>query len=249
MTGSVPGALAGKVVVVTGGASGIGAATCARAAASGAQVALLDVDDRTATVAGEIGPAATSHRVDVTDASSVTDAVAEVVAAQGRVDAVVTCAGIVLASGVEEITVEQAARIFAVNVFGTLHAVQAALTAMPSGGAVVTVASVAAHRGGGLFGGSTYAASKAAVVGLTRGMAREIAHRGIRVNCVAPGPVDTPLLAGLDPDQRDGVVGSTLLGRFARAEEVADAVCFLLSDAASYITGETLNVNGGSHFG
>lgn len=243
------GSLADKVVVVTGGASGIGSATCACAAASGAQVVLLDVDDRAATVAKGIGPAATSRAVDVSDASSVADAVAEVVAAQGRVDALVTCAGIVVASGVEDITAEHAARIFAVNVLGTLHAVQAALTAMPSGGAVVTVASVAAHRGGGLFGGSTYAASKAAVIGLTRGMAREVAHRGIRVNCVAPGPVDTPLLAGLDSDQRDRVLGSTLLGRFARAEEVAAAVCFLLSDAASYVTGETLNVNGGSHFG
>jgi len=209
----------------------------------------MDVrQDRAGVVAASLPGTHHAVQVDVTEPDSVTNGMQQSVARLGRLDAVVACAGIAPSAGVRDVSPSVLDGLLAVNVSGVVYTVQAALPFLQPGGAIVTVASVAAHRGGGLLGGSAYAASKSAVIGLTRGMAREFAVDGIRVNCVAPGPVDTPILATLDEERRSAIAMSPLLGRIARPEEIAEAICFLASDAASYVTGEVFNVNGGVHF-
>ncbi|WP_020669861.1 SDR family NAD(P)-dependent oxidoreductase [Amycolatopsis nigrescens] len=223
-------------LVVTGGGSGIGLATARLAVARGIRVAVLDLD--VSAVDGEVDLAIP---VDVTDA----DRVHSVVHSIGPVSGLATCAGIAPPAGLLDTGPSGLRGLFELNVFGTAYAMQACVPAMRAAGdgAMVTVSSVAAHRGGGLLGGTPYAASKAAVLGLTRAAARELAPFGIRVNSVAPGPVATPLLAD-DPRFAE----STLLGRVAPAEEIAEAVLFLLGPGGRNITGETLNSNGGAYF-
>jgi 2-hydroxycyclohexanecarboxyl-CoA dehydrogenase len=223
-------------LIVTGGGSGIGLATARGAVAAGTRVAVLDLD--VSAVSGEVDMAIP---VDVTDADAIRDAIGNV----SEVSALATCAGIAPPGGLLDTDDAAWERVLRVNVLGTVHAMRAAAPAMRDAGegAIVTVSSVAALRGGGLLGGTPYAASKAAVIGLTRAAARELAPHGIRVNSVAPGPVATPLLA--EPDQ---YAAATLLNRVADPAEIAEAVLFLLGPAGRNITGETLNTNGGAHF-
>ena len=225
--------------VVTGAASGIGAATVAALLANDTAVVALDLAE----------PATGTRRyaVDVADPDEVVDAVEDAAAALGPVGMLATCAGI---SGPGTVTDDLGSwhRMMQVNLFGTLHCLRAVLPGMRArgGGSVVTVGSVAAHRGGGLLGGAPYATSKAGVLGLTRAAARELAPDGIRVNAVAPGPVDSPMLrADGDPHR---FAHATLLERIADPDEIATAIRYLLSPAAASVTGETLNVNGGAHF-
>lgn len=226
-------------LVVTGGGSGIGLATARLAAESGERVAVLDLDP--GAWDGLALPA------DVTDAAAVRDAIRAAAESLGPVTALVTCAGIAPPGGLCDTEPAEWRRVFEVNVYGTVHAMRAVTPMMRAegGGAMVTVSSVAAHRGGGLLGGTPYAASKAAVIGLTRAAARELAPHGIRVNSVAPGPVATPLLG----EETDRFADATLLHRLAQPGEIAGAALFLLGPHACNITGETLNVNGGAHFG
>ena len=233
--------LAGKVALVTGGASGIGLA-CVRALADeGARVVVADLN---AEAVPEVGGVTVA--VDVTKAEDARRAVAAAVESFGALDVLVTCAGIFHATPLDRITSEEWDRVQAVNLRGTFLVAQAALAVMipRRSGRIVTIASLAGQVGG-LAAGASYAASKAGVTGLTKSLARFAGPHGITVNTVNPGIIDTPMTAGLPEEQRAKLVERTPLGRVGRAEEVAAVVVFLASDAASFVHGAHVDVNGG----
>jgi 3-oxoacyl-[acyl-carrier protein] reductase len=240
--------LGGHVVVVTGAASGMGRAIAQAAAREGARLVLSDLDaDRLKATAGELGGEVRSLRTDVTQPAEIEALLALAERDFGRIDGLVTCAGIITTTPLLEITPAEWDRVFAVNAKGTFFTVQAALRRMlPRGrGRIVTIGSDSYKLGGGRVANIPYAATKGAVVTMTKGFARHLAGTGVRINCVNPGPCDTPMHAPLTPEQRAMIAGRIPLGRFGQPEEIARAVLFLLSDAASFIHGESLNVDGG----
>ena len=236
----------GRVAVVTGGASGIGAATCRRLAARGAHVVVADLDlEGAREIAEEIGG---SHvRVDVTDPASTVDMVHKALAVTGRVDIAVNNAGVgvPVKKPVGEMDVEDWKRVMTVNADGAFYCLSAELAVMgPAGsGSIVNVASVMGAVG--TPGGAAYVASKHAVVGLTRAAAVDYATRGVRVNAVGPGFVDTPLLSHHDADVRARTEQVHPLGRLASADEIAAVIEFLASDDASFVTGAYYLADGG----
>lgn len=231
-------------VVVTGGASGIGAATCRRLAADGFRVVVLDRDaDDASAVAAEID--GVMSVADVADPDVLTSAIADVAAA-GGLRALVNNAGVGNLKPLEDYTPAEADLIWRVNVAGTYNCLRAAAPYLRAGGgAVVNVASVSGVRP--TRGEAPYSAAKAAVVALTMSAALEWAP-DVRVNCVSPGFIRTPLnevLAG-DDDVRAGVEERTPAGRLGTAEEIAGVIAFLLSAEASYLTGQNVVLDGGS---
>jgi 2-hydroxycyclohexanecarboxyl-CoA dehydrogenase len=241
--------LAGRTALVTGGASGIGAATARRLAAEGACVVVADCDEIGAEkVAADIGGAAVT--VDVTDVGAVRRAFADARDAWGPLDVLVNNAGGDRAALFLDSDEPDWDATLALNLKGVVACTHAALTTMVERrrGAIVNVASEAGTVG--TVGGALYAAAKAGVIGFTKAIAREGARYGVRCNAVAPGPIDTPLLSGLADHPlgaalRQGMIDATLLGRCGRPDEVAAAIAYLASDDASYVTGHTLAVSGG----
>lgn len=238
--------LDGQVALVTGAVGGLGRVCCRLLARDGAQVVVSDLDgDGLEAVRSECG-GALALAADVTDASECSALVDEAFARLGRLDVVVTAAGLYHATPTEAIESEEWDRIQSVNVRGTFSTVQAAFRVMlpRRRGAVVTIGSVAGQMGG-VRSGAGYAASKAGVIGLTKALARHAGPYGIRVNCVNPGFIEAGMSLGLSAADRDRTIAATPLGRAGTAEEVAEAVVWLASEAASFVTGTQLDVNGG----
>jgi 3-oxoacyl-[acyl-carrier protein] reductase len=241
-------------VIVTGGASGIGLACAVQAAERGARVAILDAsaDAAAAAVAGLPGDGHAASLADVTDAGQLRARIDDFAAAGDGITGVIAAAGIVSRSALAEITPEEFRRVLAVNVEGVQNTVSAALPHLVPHGAraaIVVLGSVAAFTGGGLMGNGAYATSKAAVIGLVRAYARELAPLRIRANLVAPAATNTPMTQTLDPTDRARIEAGILLGRFAEADEIAATVSFLLSAGAGAITGQVVHANGGVYFG
>ena len=235
--------LAGKVAVVTGAASGIGLATARRFAAAGATVVLSDINDATPQAA-DLGAAFVA--VDVSDEDSVASLVAAVIDAHGRLDVMVNNAGVLLtAKGIDSDSADAVRAMMEVNLFGVLFGMRHASRAMEPGGAIVNTASMAGMVG--FPGLSTYGASKWGVVGLTRYGAVEFGPLGIRVNCVCPTGVESPL-TGDAPDHwavRSQGLAHQHTDRLASVDDVAAAIHFLASDDAAMVNGHALCVDGG----
>jgi 2-hydroxycyclohexanecarboxyl-CoA dehydrogenase len=243
--------LEGRTALVTGGASGIGAATARRLAAEGARVALADLDDAGAReVAGEID--GLPVHMDVADAQSAAAGVAAAEEALGPLDVLVNNAGTDRFAFFVNSDEALWDLVLGVNLRGTIAVTHAALGGMQErgSGAIVNVASEAGRVGS--QGSAVYSAAKAGVIGFTRAVARESSRFGVRVNAVAPGPIDTPLLNAAPVEHgeigerlKQGMIAATSMRRIGQPEEVAAAIAFLASDDASYMTGQTLNVSGG----
>lgn len=239
----------GKVAVVTGGARGIGKAICRRLSAAGAQIALLDVNlegaQATAQELSAAGAQARAYACDVSDAAGVEAVVEQILKDFGRIDVLVNNAGITRDQLLIRLADDAWKKVLDVNLSGTFYMTRAVARPMlrARSGAIVNVASVVGLVGNA--GQANYSASKAGVMGLTKTAARELGGRGIRVNAVAPGFIDTEMTAALSAEQKKKLTEGLPLGRLGTPEDVAAAVCFLASDDAAYVTGQVLNVCGG----
>ncbi|MGY4654246.1 SDR family NAD(P)-dependent oxidoreductase [Mycobacterium sp. URHB0021] len=250
-----------RTAVVTGATSdrGIGMAVAHRYAGEGWAVVVLDLDgEKSAKVAAEIGNRfavpAFGHAVDVTSEESVAAAEAAVAAevrsgALPPVGAVANIAGITSPVPFLETTLELWNTVMAVNATGTYLVTKAFLPAMIENGwgRIVNMSSVSAQRGGGVFGKVPYSSAKAAILGFTKALAREIGGTGVTVNAVTPGAVDTNIRVGSTDEQEAKLAADIPVGRTATTDEVAAVITFLSSDDASYLTGTTIDINGGSH--
>ena len=237
--------LEGRVVLVTGAAGGLGPMICRQFREEGALVLASDVHEaRLAEVAAQESVEASV--ADVTDAAEATRLVAEATDRHGQLHVLVPAAGVYQSTGVDAIEAEEIDRLHEVNVKGTFLAAQAALRAMipAQQGSIVTLGSIAGQVGG-VQSGAGYAATKAGVLGLTKALARYAGPHGVRVNCVSPGFIEAGMSMGITPEDRERTLAMTPLGRPGTAEEVARAVVWLASDAASFVTGAHLDVNGG----
>jgi NAD(P)-dependent dehydrogenase (short-subunit alcohol dehydrogenase family) len=237
----------GRVAVVTGGASGIGLACARRFAQSNARVAIIDksaqsVEEQLAEVPGE----ALGIVADVADSAEVARAFAEVEQRFGRIDVLVCSAGIGGDSvHTADVTDEEWRRVFAVNCDGVFFSNRAAIPGMVKRGygRIVNVASIAGKEGNPMA--AAYSASKAAVIGMTKSIGKDLAGTGVLVNCIAPAVIMTPILEQLSQEHVDYMVERIPLGRVGEASEVASLVCFLASEELSFSTGATFDISGG----
>jgi 3-oxoacyl-[acyl-carrier protein] reductase len=236
--------------LVTGAAQGIGRAIARALHAAGHAVAVTDVDgERAEAVARELdreGTTAAAWRLDVRDRAgwvATADAVEERL---GPVAVLVNNAALTFARPVLEIEEREWDEVLAVNLKGVLHGCQVLAPRMRErrSGRIVNLASIAGQQGG-VVGGAHYAASKAGIIVLTKILAKELAGDGVTVNAVAPAAIEGPQLAAVAPERREAIRGTIPVGRFGREEEVAELVAFLAGESAGYITGATLDINGG----
>ena len=243
--------LANKVCVITGAASrrGIGRAIAKLFALHGGRSIILDLDAGQASdAASELGDAHRGFACDVTDRNACVSAIERVVSEFGQVDVLVNNAGITQPLKLMDIAPENYDAVLDVNLRGTLYMSQAAIPQMrrQRSGSIVNMSSVSAQRGGGIFGGPHYSAAKAGVLGLAKAMARELGPDGIRVNSITPGLIQTDITGDkLTDDLKVEILKGIPLNRLGNAEDVARACLFLSSDLSSYITGATIDVNGG----
>lgn len=238
--------------MVTGGAKGIGAGISLALAEAGAKVAVVDLDvDAASKFAAEVraqGGQAQAVRCDVSSTEDVLAAARTIAETLGPVDLLVNNAGIGDFVSFPDITRERWDRMVAVHLTGAYNWSHALMPGMRERrfGRIVNVASVAAKRGD-FIGNAHYTAAKAGLIGLTKSLAAWAAPDGVRVNAIAPGIVDTELTRGMSEEHRRVTLSRIPIARFAAAQEIASVVLFLLGDAASYVVGETINVNGGSY--
>ncbi len=240
-----------KVAVISGGAGprGIGLGTAHLFAEHGACVAILDLDEGASVRAAEtLGARHIGLACDVTRKEDCQHAVAELVRRFGKVDILINNAGITQPRKLMEIEPADYDSVLNVNLRGILYLSQAVIPHMRAqrSGSIACTSSISAQRGGGIFGGPHYSASKAGVLGLAKSMARELAPDGIRVNCVTPGLIQTDITGDkLTEAMKVEITRSIPLGRLGRVEDVAGAFLFLASDLSAYVTGAVIDVNGG----
>ena len=232
----------GKSAIITGGAGSLGRAIAMRLVSDGFRLALLDIAAPDAEFLSQSG--AIFIDVDFADHGRVGDAIREAAERLKGVTALVNNAGIGPVTPVGAITPNEWRRVLDINLGGAFFAAQACLPLMPRGGAIVNVSSVAGHRGG-IVVGAHYVASKAALFGLTKSLALAGLPRGVRVNAVAPGPMETAMTLAWPNGSLETARAGVPIGRLIKPDEVAGAVWFLLSDEAGAITGATLDVDGG----
>jgi 3-oxoacyl-[acyl-carrier protein] reductase len=228
---------AGRTALVTGGASGIGAATAARLRASGAEVAVFDREP----VEGYV-----SVTGDISSSADVNAAVAQVERDLGRIDVLVNSAGVPGESlRTVDVTDEEWQRVLGINANGSFYMCRAVLPGMIERGygRIVLVASIAGKEGNPMAG--AYSASKAAVIAMTKAIGKDVAGTGVLVNCIAPAVIETPILVGLSQQHIDYMVERIPLGRVGRADEVAALICFLASEELSFSTGAAYDISGG----
>ncbi|RJG03269.1 SDR family NAD(P)-dependent oxidoreductase [Noviherbaspirillum sedimenti] len=241
----------GKTALITGAASGIGKATAEYFFGCGANVVLADINEGAARVVAEAldpsGERVSAFRYDAGASVSAAEVVAHAVERHSGIDHLVSCAGIYDQQITAEMTDEAWRRTIAINLDGVFFLVRSAIPVLRDNGAIVTLASVAAHVGG-TGGHAHYGASKGGVLALTRGLAKDLAPR-IRVNCVSPGLIETPMTGGLIGRMGEDILKQILLRRYGKPSEIASVIAFLCSDAASFVTGETIIVSGGAYMG
>jgi 3-oxoacyl-[acyl-carrier protein] reductase len=240
--------LTGKVALVTGGSRGIGAAIAKRLARDGAAVAITYAHaqqkaDEVVHAIEAAGGRALAIRADSADAEAVKSAVAETVRTLGRLDVLVNNAGIAVVMPLDHFSLDDFDRMVAVNVRGVFVATQEASRHMGEGGRIITIGSVNADRMP-FAGGGVYAMTKAAVAGLSRGLARDLGPRGITVNTVQPGPVDTDMNPA-DGPFAESLKGWIALARYGQGDEIAGMVAYLASPEAGFVTGASLTIDGG----
>lgn len=247
--------LNGRVAIVTGAGSpkGIGRTIALTLAKQGAAVVIADLNtagvENTVKVVKEAGGKALGVTLDVTSKESNEAMVEKVLKEYGRIDILINNAGISQKVTVEDMTLDDMKRIFNVNVFGLFLCTQTVMKVMKKQkyGRIISLSSVSGKRGGGIFGGAHYSASKAAVLGFSKNLAREVALDGITVNSVAPGLINTEIWKSLPKEQADAIIGNIPIGRPGETQEIASTIAFLASEEASYITGEDIDINGGQH--
>jgi 3-oxoacyl-[acyl-carrier protein] reductase len=237
-----------KVALVTGAGQGMGRAIARQFAAEGAIVVALDLNLEAAqqTLEG-CGEQHLARALNVADAAAVNALVDEVLALRGRVDVLVNNAGTGGMDSFTEMSDEAWARVMGVNLNGAFYCARAAVRAMlkTGGGTVVNVGSTSAVSGDGP---AHYVTSKAALMGLTRVMAKELAKSGVRVNTLVPGPTNTPMMQGIPQEWADAIIAGVPMGRMAEPEDIAKVAVFLASDDSGFVTGQSVAVNGGSAF-
>jgi 3-oxoacyl-[acyl-carrier protein] reductase len=237
-----------RTAIVTGAASGIGAATVTELAARGYRIACVDQNGAGArAVAAAAGAQHIAFELDVADETRVGPVFTEIANALGGVDALVTSAGVAEMTPFMDLDAATFHRVYHDNVVGTYLCIREAARHMQPGARICTVASVAGLRGGGLSGTAAYAASKGAVLALTKNAARSLADRGIAVNTIAPGATRTPMIAHVFENEahRKRVESMSVMNRAGEAGEIARAIAFLVSPEASYVDGATLVADGG----
>ena len=243
--------LKGKIAIITGAASqrGIGKATARLFAEHGAKVAIVDLSDEASkAAAAEIGGEHIGVGCDVRDKRGCERAVKSVLDAFGKVDVLVNNAGISQPLKIMQVSPENYDAVLDVNLRGTLYMSQAVIPPMRGrkSGSIVCISSVSAQRGGGIFGGPHYSASKGGVLGLARAMARELGPDNVRVNSIAPGLIDTDITQGkITGELKAKILEAIPLGRIGETLDVANACLYLATELSSYVTGVTLDVNGG----
>ena len=243
-----------RTAIVTGAGSprGIGRAIAHALAARGAAIAVADIDnDGAQRVADELqagGATARAYRLDVTDEAIVDAVFARVVDDFGALHILVNNAGVTQPIRVAAMTIDDWERVLRVNATGTFLCSREALKHLGDWGRIVSLSSVSAKRGGGVFGGAHYSAAKAAILGFSKALAREVSPQGITVNCVAPGLILTDIRGGVESEAEQRRVSRDFpVPRVGTPADVAAAVCYLCSDEAGYITGEEIDINGGTH--
>lgn len=244
-----------QVAIVTGSGSekGIGRTIALTLSKQGAAIVVADMNPTgiwdTVEAIQEQGGKAIGVEVNVTSKESVEQMVKKTIEEFGRVDILVNNAGISQKVTVQDMTIEDMTKVFNVNMFGLFLCTQAVLEPMKEQqfGRIINLSSVSAKRGGGVFGGAHYSASKAAVLGFSKNLARELGNAGITVNSVAPGLVNTDIWKSLPQDEARKVIENIPMGRPGETHEIASTIAFLASKEASYITGEEIDINGGSH--
>ena len=240
-----------RVVVVTGGGQGIGRAICLGFAQANATVIIIDVNSEAATaVRDEIksrGAEATFYHADVSDPAKITSVFDDIVKKYAKIDILINSAAVIGTKAFIESSEEDWNRIISVNLTGVFNTCRAAFPVMVNQryGKIINIASIAGKRGGGIFGNTLYATSKAGVIGLTKGLAREGGPYGINVNAICPGPTNTSFIAGFTGEKMEKMRDSIPLKRFGEPEDVANLALFLASDMARHITGEISDVDGG----